>query len=59
MDDTVTWKIQSKVEDDHEVAEYFINSCTYWIDCILIPIYHHHIMHILSNLSQFYDQPYI
>lgn len=35
MDDTVGWKIQTKVEDDHEVAEHFMKGCRYWIDCIM------------------------
>jgi len=34
MDDTVAWKFQTKTDDDHEVAEFFIKSAGQWIKYI-------------------------
>jgi hypothetical protein len=34
MEDTVNWKFQTKLEDDHEAAEFFMSSTKNWIKCI-------------------------
>eukprot|EP01111_Echinosteliopsis_oligospora_P006436 TRINITY_DN2057_c0_g1_i1.p1 TRINITY_DN2057_c0_g1~~TRINITY_DN2057_c0_g1_i1.p1 ORF type:complete len:130 (-),score=25.51 TRINITY_DN2057_c0_g1_i1:51-440(-) len=31
MDDTVAWKFQTKVDDDHDVADFFMDSVRKWI----------------------------